>query len=94
VGVEAQVLAGELNKLATGIRSDVTTGKGAVNALLKNSLLFEKSVKVLTILKRGTDGFDQNMDAIKHSFLLRGYFRKLERQKVNASKQNTAKKLP
>jgi hypothetical protein len=34
------------------------------------------------------------MDAIKHSFLFRGYFRKLEREKLNASKLSTAKKLP
>jgi phospholipid/cholesterol/gamma-HCH transport system substrate-binding protein len=94
VGVEADVLAGELNQLAAGIRGDVNSGKGPVHALLKDSLLVRKISESLDNIEKGTDGFNQNMDAIKHSFLFRGYFRKLEREKLNASKLSTAKKLP
>ena len=32
-------------------------------------------------IQKGTDGFNQNMEAIKHSFLFRGYFKKQEWQK-------------
>jgi phospholipid/cholesterol/gamma-HCH transport system substrate-binding protein len=32
-------------------------------------------------IKKGTDGFNQNMEALKHNFLLRGYFKSLEKQK-------------
>jgi len=32
-------------------------------------------------LEKGTDGFNQNMEALKHNFLFRGYFKKLDRQK-------------
>jgi len=31
-------------------------------------------------IHQGTEGFNQNMEAIKHSFLLRGYFNKLKKK--------------
>ena len=37
VGDEADSLAGEINKVVAGIRQDVNSGKGTVNALLKDS---------------------------------------------------------
>jgi phospholipid/cholesterol/gamma-HCH transport system substrate-binding protein len=30
----------------------------------------------------GTDGFNQNMEALKNSFLFRGYFKRQEKQKA------------
>jgi phospholipid/cholesterol/gamma-HCH transport system substrate-binding protein len=32
-------------------------------------------------IKKGTDGFNQSMEALKHNFLLHGYFKNLEKQK-------------
>jgi phospholipid/cholesterol/gamma-HCH transport system substrate-binding protein len=37
-------------------------------------------------IQKGTDGFNQNMEALKHNFLLRGYFKKLERKKAKEQK--------
>jgi phospholipid/cholesterol/gamma-HCH transport system substrate-binding protein len=42
-------------------------------------------------IQKGTDGFNQNMEALKHNFLLRGYFRKLEKQKRKEEAKNTVK---
>ena len=78
---QADSLAGEINKLFTGIRQDVNTGKGPVNALLKDSMMVIKLNESLDNIQKGTDGFNQNMEALKHNFLLRGYFRKQEKQK-------------
>ena len=78
---QADSLAGEINKLFTGIRQDVNTGKGLVNALLKDSMMVIKLNESLDNIQKGTDGFNQNMEALKHNFLLRGYFRKQEKQK-------------
>jgi phospholipid/cholesterol/gamma-HCH transport system substrate-binding protein len=33
-------------------------------------------------IQQGTDGFNQNMAAIKHSFLLRGYFKKMRKKEL------------
>ena len=37
-------------------------------------------------INQGTEKFNQNMEALKHNFLTRGYFRKLERKKKEGKK--------
>ncbi len=85
VGEEADSLAGEINKVVSGIRQDVNNGKGTVNALLKDSMIVIKLNASLDNIQKGTDGFNQNMEALKHNFLLRGYFRKQEKQRRKES---------
>ena len=87
VGEEADSLAGEINKVVAGIRQDVNTGRGTVNALLKDSMMVIKLNASLDNIQKGTDGFNQSMEALKHNFLLRGYFRKQEKQKEKELKQ-------
>ena len=84
VGNEADSITVEINKLVTGIQEDVNNGKGTVNALLKDSMMVKKIEASLDNIQKGTDGFNQNMEALKHNFLFRGYFKKLEKQKKNA----------
>jgi phospholipid/cholesterol/gamma-HCH transport system substrate-binding protein len=81
VGDEADSLAGEINKVVADIRHDVNNGKGSVNALLKDSMMALKLNASLDNIQKGTDGFNQNMEALKHNFLFRGYFKKQEKQK-------------
>lgn len=81
VGTEADSLATEINSIMTGIRKDVNTGSGTVHLLLKDTALAMKLSTSLDNIQKGTDGFNQNMEALKHNFLLRGYFRKLEKKK-------------
>jgi phospholipid/cholesterol/gamma-HCH transport system substrate-binding protein len=81
VGDEVNLLTAEINKTILGIRQDINTGTGTANALLKDSLLVKKLNVSLDNIQKGTDGFNQNMEAIKHSFLFRGYFKKMERLK-------------
>jgi phospholipid/cholesterol/gamma-HCH transport system substrate-binding protein len=81
VGDEADALAVEISEVVTSIQQDINTGKGTANALLKDSVLTMKLNASLENIQKGTDGFNQNMEALKHNFLLRGYFRKLEKLK-------------
>ena len=87
VGDETDSIAGEINKMVTGIMQDVNSGSGAVNALLKDSMMVIKLNSSLDNIQKGTDGFNKNMEALKHNFLLRGYFKKLEKQKEKELKQ-------
>ncbi|MBK8496114.1 MAG: MCE family protein [Chitinophagaceae bacterium] len=82
VGDEAEALAVEINKIVAGIQQDVNTGKGPVNALLKDSTMVIKLNASLENIQKGTDNFNQNMEALKHNILFRGYFRKQEKQKA------------
>ena len=82
VGNEIGLVTGQINKVVQGIHQDITTGTGTANALLKDSMLVRKLNVSLDNIQKGTDGFNQNMEALKHNFLFRGYFKKLERQKI------------
>ena len=81
VGEQADSLAGEIKRMVAGIQQDINNGRGPVNALLKDSIMVMKLNGSLDNIQKGTDNFNQNMEALKHNFLLRGYFRKIERQK-------------
>lgn len=85
VGNEADSLANEINRLVLDLRKDIYDGKGTVNALLKDSAMVNKLNESLDNIQKGTDGFNQNMEALKHNFLLRGYFRRQEKQKKKTS---------
>lgn len=81
VGDEADSLANELNALTLSVQNDVNNGKGTIHALLKDSTLVQKLSNSLQNIEKGTEGFNQNMEALKSNFLFRGYFRRLEKQK-------------
>jgi phospholipid/cholesterol/gamma-HCH transport system substrate-binding protein len=83
VGDEAEALAAEISNVVAGLNQDLNNGRGMANSLLKDTLLVIKLNASLENIRKGTDGFNQNMEALKHNFLFRGYFRKLEKKKKN-----------
>ena len=91
VGKRADTLTAEINQFVASVKSDVNSGKGVVNALLKDSTVTRKLSQSLDNIERGTDAFNQDMEALKHNFLIRGYFRELEKQKLKQEKKNTTK---
>lgn len=86
VGIQTEIVSNHLNLLLSGMQQDINTGNGPVNALLKDSSMVNKLNKSLDNIQNGTDGFNQNMEALKKSFLFKGYFRRQEKQK-EASKR-------
>lgn len=80
VGDEADSLSQQIGKVVNGLQQDINNGKGAVNALLKDSGMVIRLNKSLDNIQKGTDGFNQSMEALKHNILLRGYFKKQERK--------------
>lgn len=81
VGTNADKLSLQMNTLLTGLQNDLNTGKGAANAILKDTSVVNKLNTSLDNIQKGTDGFNQNMEALKNSFLLRGYFKRLEKKR-------------
>ena len=63
-------------------------GEGAINYLSNNPEFVEQLEQIIKSINEGTDKFNQNMEALKHNFLTRGYFRKLERQQKNEAKKD------
>lgn len=83
VGLESDSITRQINQLVAGVSNDVSQGSGTINALLKDSMMVKKIAVSLDNIQKGTDAFNSNMEALKHSFLFRGYFRRLEKQKRN-----------
>ena len=78
-----------LSSINTAVDDFNSSDDGAYNYILKDTSLVNSLKSTLKNINEGTDKFNQNMEALKHNFLTRGYFRKLERQeKREANKQN------
>jgi len=77
---QAASAADGLNTTIKDVHETVTNGKGTVTALLKDTALLNRVNASLDNIQKGTDAFSQDMEALKHNFLLRGYFRRLEKQ--------------
>lgn len=79
-GNNVALLTGQLNEVTQQVQRQLNSGNGMGHALLHDSTLVIKLQASLDNIQKGTDGFNQNMEALKHNFLFRGYFRKLEKQ--------------
>lgn len=85
VGVNADTLTSRINALVSSINDNVNNNNGTVNALLKDRQMKDNLAASMKNIEKATKAFNQNMEAIKHSFLFRGYFRRLEKQKIQDS---------
>lgn len=86
-GAEMDTVISKVNTSASILENDLQNGKGVVHAFLRDTVLVNKVQMSLSNIEKGTDGFNQNMEALKHNFLFRGYFRKLEKEKAAALKR-------
>jgi phospholipid/cholesterol/gamma-HCH transport system substrate-binding protein len=63
------------------VLKDIKEGKGALHYLTADPTLVKDIDSTMNSIKEGTYRFNENMDALKHNFLFRGYFKKLEKEK-------------
>jgi phospholipid/cholesterol/gamma-HCH transport system substrate-binding protein len=80
----------EIDKMSQDIQTmlgEVKDGKGAFNYLATDTLFVKRLDETMRHIEQGTERFNENMEALKHNFLTRGYFRKLERQNKKAEQQ-------
>jgi phospholipid/cholesterol/gamma-HCH transport system substrate-binding protein len=84
-GKNANNLIEELNKLATRIESDLNTQKGSAHVLLRDSVFANDLKTTMENIQKGTAGFNQNMEALKHNFLFRRYYKNLDKAQKKAN---------
>ena len=75
VADNAEVITAQL----AGIATQINTGKGSIGTLLYSDKVAKNLEGSVNNLKQGTAGFSQNMTALKHNFLLKGYYKKKAR---------------
>ena len=68
--------------------TDYKNGKGAVDYLFKDEDFVRNLEQSIKNINEGTDKFNQNMEALKHNFLTKRYFKKLERQEKEKQTSN------
>lgn len=78
----ADKLVLQIDSLVKTIHTDVNAGNGIAYSLLKDPELANKLNTTMNNIEKGTAAFNEDMEALKHNFLLRGYFRRQERNKA------------
>lgn len=79
----------EINSILDNINTvvnDLNSSEGAYNYIVRDTALVNNLKSTIKNINEGTEKFNENMEALKHNFLTRGYFRKLERQEKKAAK--------
>jgi phospholipid/cholesterol/gamma-HCH transport system substrate-binding protein len=87
VGNNADTLAQQINTVVKNLHNEIESGNGIAHTLLKDSTLVDKLNNSLRNIEEGTEGFNENMEALKHNFLFRGYFRRMEKQQKQQDTQ-------
>lgn len=76
-------IAGENAALITddlaAIMENIRSGKGTIGKLFMDTVFAETLGQTISNLEQGTKGFEENMDAAKNSFLLRGALKRKEK---------------
>ena len=70
----------------------VNGGSGTLGRLIEDSAIAENLNQTIVNLKKSSKGLDQNMEAVKHNFLLKGFFNKKARaaEKVKKDEKKEA----
>lgn len=70
----------------------MNNGNGALARLVRDDKMANSVSNTLSNLETGTKGFSENMEAAKSNFLLRGYFKKKEKEKEKKKEEIKEKK--
>lgn len=74
-----------------GIVNKINKGEGTLGRLIQDREMADNIDKTIVNMKTSTKKLDENMEAAKHNFLLRGFFKKKEKKEREA-KEEAAKK--
>ncbi|MDB5284153.1 MAG: hypothetical protein JWO06_3228 [Bacteroidota bacterium] len=70
-----------------GIMDNIHQGRGTVGKLLMDTVFANNLDQTVVNVKKGAGGFKENMDAVQHSFLLKGYFNKKKKEQERSQKK-------
>ena len=78
----------EITKNLDEYITEIKSGKGTLNHVAKDEILVRNIDSTMINIKEAAEKLNENMEALKHNFLFRGYFKKLERQERKEAKEN------
>lgn len=81
---EVRLMTSNLQQFSEELKS----GEGVLNYVINDTTFVNHLDATLKNAEEASKKFDQNMEALQHNFLFRGYFRKLERKRARALEKN------
>jgi len=84
----AEIITDELAEIMITINE----GDGTLGRLINDPKIAENLSQTMTNLKSSSKGLDENMEAAKENFLLKGYFKRKERAALKAKQAAEDKK--
>ena len=85
----------EIDKVVNNLNStilNVKDGKGSLNYLANDPELVRKIDSTMTNINQASFRLNEDLEALKHNFLFRGYFKKQEKAKLKEQKKESDKK--
>jgi len=79
----AEIISQELAEIMVKINS----GKGTLGRLIQDSTISANFNQTMVNLNKSSKGLNENMEAVKHNFLLKGYFNKKKKEALKRKKE-------
>lgn len=80
----------EIDKVVTNLNATITNvkeGKGAINYLSNDPKLVQQIDSTITNINKASIKLNEDLEALKHNFLFRGYFKKQAKEKAKQEKK-------
>lgn len=78
-----EISSEQINKVTEDLSSvvgNMKEGEGMLNLVAADTAMANQLMRTMQNIEEGTAKFNQNMEALKHNFLTRRYFKKLEKE--------------
>ncbi len=83
VGKSTDTLVIKLNQITSKINYQINNGNNIIHSIFQDSIIPLRVNQSLENIENASNGLNQNMEALKHSFLFRHYFKKKEKKKLS-----------
>src|SRR5690242_4393212 len=93
----SQIAIGNVNDASADLKSitgKIDSGKGTMGALLNDRSMYQNLNATVDQAREGATSFQENMEALKHNFLLRGFFKKRGYYDSSELTKNAVSRLP
>jgi len=93
----SKVAIGNINDASGDMKSiagKINSGQGTIGALVNDRTVFRNLDEMVQEAQAGATSFQENMEALKHNFFLRGFFKKRGYYDSSELSKNAVAKLP
>lgn len=93
----SQIAIGNVNDASADLKSitgKIDSGQGTMGALLNDRSMYRDLSATVDQAREGATSFQENMEALKHNFLLRGFFKKRGYYDSSELTKNAVSRMP